>query len=82
MAYLLKHCLIFGSISACEKERFVKGVEVVYRYEENLGAKGSKNKKFSKDVAHVLTTMPQVAGKKPRLQFSLVGVITQEFMQL
>ena len=38
-----------------------------------MGAKGSNNRKFSKDVGHVLKTMPQAAGKKPRLQFSLVG---------
>ena len=41
----------------------IRVVEVVYRYEENLGVKGPNKKKKNKDVGLPMT-MPQAAGKK------------------
>ena len=43
----------------------IRVVEVVYRYEENLGVKGPNNK--NKDVGLPMT-MPQAAGKNTRVQ--------------
>ena len=43
----------------------IRVVEVVYRYEENLGVKGpNNNKNKNKDVGLPMT-MPQAAGKNP-----------------
>ena len=41
----------------------IRVVEVVYRYEENLGVKGPNKKNNNKDVGLPMT-MPQAAGKK------------------
>ena len=40
----------------------IRVVEVVYRYEENLGVKGPNKKNKKKDVGLPMT-MPQAAGK-------------------